>query len=106
MRHLTRVVAVPQGINILGGLEFIAAFGVCAAAITKLDWPFRWDSAATFATASGLLALFDFAWRYREVEPASYRRLILPHTGGCFLFIPIWIWAFPIFILMITIAIM
>jgi hypothetical protein len=105
MRHLTRVVAVPQGINILGGLEVIAAFGVFAAAITKVDWPFQWASAATFASASGLISVFDFAWRYREVEPASSRRLFLPHTGGCFLFIPIWIWAFPIFIISFTIKI-
>jgi hypothetical protein len=104
MPHLTRVVAVPQGINVLGGLEVIAAFGVLAAAMTKVDWPFPWASAGTFATASGLLAVFDFAWRYREVEPSTWRRLILPHTGGCFLFVPVWIWALPVFVLTLVTA--
>jgi hypothetical protein len=74
----------PQGINRLGGLEVIAAFGVFAASIS-VDWPVRWASAATRAGATALIAVFDFAWRYREVEPASWRRLISPFTGGCFL---------------------
>ena len=103
MRHLTRAVAAPQGINILGGLEVIAAS--FAAAVSKATWPFHWASATTGAVAAALIAIFDFAWRSRETEPASSRRLFSPFTGGCFLFVPLWIWALPPFILMFCIAV-
>jgi hypothetical protein len=104
MRHVTRAVAAPQGINILGGLEVIAAFGVFAAAVSEAAWPFQWASATTGAVAAGLIAAFDFGWRYQETEPASTRRLISPFTGGCFFFVPLWIWALPPFVLMFCIA--
>jgi hypothetical protein len=104
MTHLTRVVRSPHGINILGGLEVIAGFGIFAAAIS-IEWPVRWASVATLAAAAGLIAAFDFAWRYREVEPKSWRRLISPFTGGCFLFIPLWAWALPTFLFLFATAV-
>jgi hypothetical protein len=101
--HLTRVVAAPQGINLLGGLEVIAAFGALALAMS-VDWPTPWAGAAVVATAAGLITVFDFAWRLLQVEPASWRRLISPFTGGCFLFVPLWVWALPAFLFLLMVA--
>jgi hypothetical protein len=81
----------------LGGLEVLAVFGALAAAIC-IDWPVPWASGATVAGGTGLVTIFDLAWRCGEVEPALWRRLISPFTGGCFLFIPIWVWALPPFL--------
>jgi hypothetical protein len=87
----------------LGALEVLAAFGAFAAAIC-IAWPVPWASAATVAGGTGLVAVFDLAWRCREVEPASWRRFISPFTGGCFLFIPVWVWALPPFLFLFSVA--
>src|SRR5262249_40472144 len=103
MTHLTRVVGVPSGINMLGGLEVLAVFGALAAAVS-IDWRVRWASAATGAAGPGLCPVFVLGWRCGEVERASWRRLISPFTGGCFLFIPVWVWALPPFLFLFFVA--
>src|SRR5262249_28308736 len=41
----------------------------------------------------------------RETEPAASRRLFSPFAGGCFLFVPIWIWGLPPFFLMFFVSV-
>src|SRR5262249_40356355 len=41
----------------------------------------------------------------RETQPAAARGLFSPFAGGCFLFVPIWIWALPPFILMFCVSV-
>jgi hypothetical protein len=93
MRHLTRIVGVPFGVNILGLLELFAllgsvvGFGILAANISLPPAIGGPGMAAIFAGIVG----FDIWWRTNQPEESLTTRLLSPYTGGCFGFAPIWL---------------
>ncbi len=95
MRHLTRIVGVPFGVNILGLLEIFAFVGTIFGATAASDHVPRFLGLAALVGAPGLIVAFDLWWRHRQPEATKLARLFSPFAGGCFAFVPIWL-LFPI----------
>ena len=87
MRHLTRIVGDPVGVNLLGLLELFASVAIQSSA------SFAPKALALLALCLGLpaIAAFDLWWRIRQPERSRWTRLFSPFTGGCFIYFPIWL---------------
>ena len=88
--HLTRIVGFPLGVNILGLLEFFAWIGSPMVMIN--------DSLPVFMPPLLMLiimvaiAAFDLWWRSGQPEAGTRGNWFSPYTGGCFVYLPIWLW--------------
>jgi hypothetical protein len=87
MRHLTRIVHVPIGVNILGLLELFALIETFFAANFVSGALSALPLCLGFAAIVGV----DLWWRIRQPEQSRWTRLFSPFTGGCFIYIPIWL---------------
>ena len=87
MRHLTRIVGDPIGVNILGLLELFALVAIFFAA------NFVSGALSVLALCLGFAAIvsFDLWWRIRQSERSRWAQLFSPFTGGCFIYFPIWL---------------
>jgi hypothetical protein len=88
LQYLTRI--THGGCNILGLLECLSAVAGMMAAI-EIDWPARWLGKGVLVATFLFVGVFDFAWRYRQTEPASRWRFVSPFAGGCIGFLPLWL---------------
>ncbi len=95
-RYATRIVVIPPGTNLLGLLEIFAFVGVLfVPSLLPGDLAVS-VSAVLFPVVLGAIAVQDVWWRLTDPDPMGWMRLISPFTGGCFLFLPLWI-LFPCF---------
>lgn len=98
MRHLTRIVGVPLGVNILGLLELFAWIGsmVGIGSLSGIVHP----AVGICGMVGGFIgiAAFDIWWRARQPEQSLWKRLYSPFTGGCFAFLPVWSLLLALFI--------
>ena len=105
MRHLTRIVSVPFGVNILGLLEIFALVGALFGMIVVSDYISQSLRLATLVCAAAAIVAFDLWWRRGQPETTWWARLFSPFAGGCFVFVPIWL-LFPSFAVAVTIAVL
>jgi hypothetical protein len=87
--HLTRIVAVPFGFNILGLLEFFAWIGI-PAVMTNDSLP-EWLPLALMCVVMIAIVAFDLWWRPGQPESGTWGNWFSPYTGGCFFFLPGWL---------------
>ena len=90
MRHLTRIVGVPFGVNILGLLEFFALIGILSLPSFVNSIPGIIGGLILCLGFAGIIA-FDLWWRSRLPNLSWRARLLSPYEGGCFVFVPIWL---------------
>ena len=88
--HLTRIVGYPLGVNILGLLEFFAWIG---------SFMVMTNDSLSLLLARPLILLimvaiaaFDLWWRNGQPEAETRGTWFSPYTGGCFMFLPVWLW--------------
>jgi xanthine/uracil permease len=99
MRHLHRIVAVPIGTNIMGLLDILVSIGILWGIIYCSSFSLGMFIKAIVIIGScigtiGIIA-FDLWFRNRQPESKLWIRLLSPFTGGCFLYVPIWL-LFPL----------
>lgn len=89
--HLSRIVVVPFGTNILGLSELLASIGLFISVIRLFPSPSK--IVGTMMLLGGILAImaFDMWWRMGQLEVRRWERLFSLFTGGCFIFLPIWL---------------
>jgi hypothetical protein len=107
MRHLSRIVATPFGVNILGLLELFALIGSLAGTIALANYipqSLRWLLLGCLAGPVVAIVVFDLWWRHRQPETTRWGRLFSPFAGGCFFFLPIWL-LLPCFIVGCVVAV-
>jgi len=92
MRHLTGIVAVKAGANILGLLELFAFVGGMFGGIELSEHTSRIIGRVFLGVAVAAIIAFDLFWRSRQREFGSWWRLFSPFAGGCFVFVPVWLW--------------
>jgi hypothetical protein len=91
----TRIVVFPFG-NVLGMLEICATFALSGAVASMSLMASAFLGPPVIV---GVMA-FDIWWRTGQPERAWWARLLSPYAGGCFGFIPVWIF-FPAFLLFV-----
>jgi hypothetical protein len=91
MRHLSRIVALPFGVNIIGLMEVFAVIGIQFGAIALSDQISAFLGRVVGAFGLGAVMVFDLWLRSRQPEGTRWRRLFSPFAGGCFVFVPIWL---------------
>ena len=96
--HVTRIVEYPLGVNILGLLESFAWVGGIAVSIFLKEDSIQSGPSAVFFVApiflmNILIGGFDLWWRRGQPDEGRWKKWLSPHTGGCFLFVPGWLWA-------------
>lgn len=91
MRHLTRIVGEPYGVNILGLLEIFAMIGLLTSiGLLGDNFPRLLNLCVILIGFFGTVS-FDVWWRIQQPEAPRWQRLLSPYTGGCFIFVPIWL---------------
>lgn len=98
LNPLTHHIAIPFGANILGLLSFFVALGGVFLPLNFAERLPR-NVPSQVMLLPGLLTLaavvaFDFWWRMRQPESERWSKLLYPTYGGCFFFVPIWLF-FP-----------
>jgi hypothetical protein len=87
--------------NARGGVMVIAGLG-SGFAVGGVASLFTRDDALPVALASlvalPLPAAWDLAYRRRHRPDLGWRRYVIPHAGGSFMFLPVWLWfaAWPV----------
>jgi hypothetical protein len=91
MRHLTRIVGVPIGVNLLGLLELFAFIGVLFGMIALTNYVHAVILLALLVGSVIGIIVFDLWWRRGQPEVTWWGRLFSPFAGGCFFYVPIWL---------------
>jgi hypothetical protein len=91
MRHLSRIVGDPFGVNILGLVEMFFFIGILGGASAIDDQIPRFLSLLALCMALIGPIVFDLWWRIRQPERSVWVRLFSPFTGGCFIYVPVWL---------------
>jgi hypothetical protein len=91
MRHLSRIVGDPYGVNILGLVEMFSFVGILAGTSAIDNQIPRILGALVLSMGFVAPTVFDLWWRIRQPERSVWVRLFSPFTGGCFIYIPIWL---------------
>jgi hypothetical protein len=87
MRHLSRIVGVPIGTNLLGLLEIFAFIGVSSI----LNYIPRVAGIVLLPAGFFGIVGLDLWWRIGQPERSVWVRLFSLFTGGCFAFLPMWL---------------
>jgi hypothetical protein len=87
MRHLSRIVVVPAGTNLLGLLEMFAFIGT----LSLTNYVPRIAAFALLPVAFFGTVGLDLWWRIGQPERSVWVRLFSLFTGGCLAFLPIWL---------------
>src|SRR3954466_14616432 len=87
MRHLTRIVGDPVGVNLLGLLELFASIAI----LSSVSFVPKAVGLLMLCLGPPAVAAFDLWWRIRQPERSWWARLFSPFTGGCFIYLPIWL---------------
>jgi hypothetical protein len=105
MRYLHRIVGVPLGVNILGLLELFTVIGVVTGTGVYISSFSRGLAGLLMFLGVTAITALDLWWRLQQPELGRWTRLFSPFTGGCFVYVPIWLLLFALGLFVLGIAI-